>query len=80
MMSLMGMFGTVVQGHGSVWDIIRDILTRLLQGPGEGSQPSAQVMSPHATAEQHRSSVQIPRFRPECQGKTQVKSQDSTWT
>lgn len=34
------------------------------------------VMSSNATAEQHRSSVQIPRFRPECQGKTQVKSQD----
>ena len=33
------------------------------------------VMSPTATAEQHRASVVIPRFRPECQGKTQVKSQ-----
>ena len=33
----------------------------------------AQVMSPECTADEHRKSVMIPRFRPACVGKTQVK-------
>ncbi len=32
-------------------------------------------MSPSATPEQHRASVAIPRFRPKCQGKTELKPQ-----
>ncbi|CAE7488591.1 unnamed protein product [Symbiodinium sp. CCMP2456] len=36
----------------------------------------AKVMSPNATAEQHRGSVVIPRFRPMCQGRTPLKAND----
>ncbi|CAE7673755.1 Pentatricopeptide repeat-containing protein [Symbiodinium microadriaticum] len=34
------------------------------------------VMSPNATAEQHRGSVVIPRFRPMCHGRTPLKAND----
>eukprot|EP00439_Symbiodinium_sp_Y106_P006160 s4742_g1.t1 len=34
------------------------------------------VMSPTATAEEHRGSVVIPRFRPTCQGRTPLKAND----
>ena len=34
-------------------------------------------MSPTATAEEHRGSVVIPRFRPTCQGRTPLKANET---